>query len=425
MTARLSAASSSPISASREWARTNLFSTTGSSVLTAVVAAVSWGVLFGFGLPSQLAALATFDWPGLLGGGLIRFVFDSADWNVVETNRRLYFLGRFPQGDTWRVWVILYSVSGLAGVSTGLWTSIGRRLTLLFAATLIPIFLFIQGGEVALLTAGTIALFAGCYAGAKYLVATRPFASGARSFVIAAWLLSFLVTMFLLRGVDTLLWGGLLLTIVLTFVGIIAAFPIGVLLAVGRASTFPVIRVFCTAYIELIRGVPLITILFMALFFLPLMVEPERSVGPIPLTGFELDIVARAMIAITIFSSAYLAETVRGGLQAIPRGQVEAAQALGLSTPHILALIVLPQALRAVIPAIVGQFISLFKDTSLIFILGLTDLLGAARLVTAQQEFFGLQAESLLFAALLYWIIAFSMSRASQQLERNLGVGER
>ena len=215
----------------------------------------------------------------------------------------------------------------------------------------------------------------------------------------------------------------------LAVVGIVASFPLGVLLAVGRASTFPVIRLFCIAYIELVRGVPLITILFMAFFILPLMVEPERSVSlpgvDIPVAGFRMDVVPRAMVGITMFSAAYLAETVRGGLQAVPRSQVDAAQALGLGGLRILGLIVLPQALRAVIPAIVGQFISLFKDTSLVFILGLTDLLAVSRIVTAQPDFIGLQAEALLFVSLVYWVVAFSMSRASLRLEQTLGVGER
>jgi general L-amino acid transport system permease protein len=160
------------------------------------------------------------------------------------------------------------------------------------------------------------------------------------------------------------------------------------------------------------------------------MVEPERGVPlfagiEIPVTGVGLDDVTRAMVAITLFSGAYVAETVRGGLQAVPKGQIEAAQALGLGTIRILAFIVLPQALRAVIPALVGQFISLFKDTSLVVIVGLTELLKSAQQVTAQPAFIGRQAEALLFAALIYWIVAFSMSRTSQRLERTLGVGER
>lgn len=173
------------------------------------------------------------------------------------------------------------------------------------------------------------------------------------------------------------------------------------------------------------RCVPLITLLFMAKFILPLMVAQQGDVSLLGVKLLEMNDVVRAMAAITIFSSAYLAEIIRGGLQAVPRGQVEAAQALGLGATRILAFIVLPQALRAVIPAIVGQLIALFKDTSLVLIVGLTELLSVARQVTAQADFIGTQAEALLFIALVYWIVAFSMSRASQQLERTLGVGER
>ena len=281
-------------------------------------------------------------------------------------------------------------------------------------------------------------LFALTHVVARRLLAPTSRLDLIRTLTVVAWLVAFSVAMFILGDVPRLLWGGLMLTLVLALVGIVASFPLGMLLAVGRASTFPVIRIFSVVYIEVIRGVPLITLLFMAQFILPLMIEPERNLSllgwevsilgrSIPLTGYEMDDVVRALAAITLFSAAYLAEIIRGGLQAVPRGQVEAAQALGMSTPRILALIVLPQAVRAVIPAIVGQFISLFKDTSLVAVagLGVTDLLRVTRTVTAQQDFIGKQAEVLLFAALIYWVIAFSMSRASQHLERTLGVGER
>ncbi|MCH8850861.1 MAG: amino acid ABC transporter permease, partial [Chloroflexi bacterium] len=290
---------------------------------------------------------------------------------------------------------------------------------------LVPVFLLIGGGEVALLTAGSVALFTLAYLAARTWVVRGRSVSWPRNIALLGWLLSFAVTMYLLSAVDSRLWGGLLLTMILAVVGIVASFPFGVLLALGRASTFPVIRLFCTLYIEVMRGVPLVIVLFMAFFFLPLMLEADRSMLGLPVTGIDLDVVQRAMIALTMFSAAYVAEIVRGGLQIVPRGQVEAAEALGLGTARILGLIVLPQALRAVIPALVGQFISLFKDTSLVLIMGLTELLAAARIVTAQQDFIGKQAESLLFVALIYWLIAFSMSRASQRLEQTLGVGER
>ena len=397
------ASGKNPLAVAARWAHENLFSGVANSVLT-----VGSIVLLGF-VVYQVG----------------RFVLVSADWQVVETNRRLFFIGRFPNGELWRVWVIVYMVSGLAGVSLGLWSRLPWLAWAVLGLALVPVFFLIGGGEVALLTAGSVGLFTLAYFAARSWVVRGHSLSWARNIALVGWLLSFAVTMYLLSAVDSRLWGGLLLTMILAVVGIVASFPCGVLLALGRASTFPVIRLFCTVYIEVLRGVPLVIVLFMAFFFLPLMLEPDRTMLGLPVTGLDLDVVQRAMIALTMFSAAYVAEIVRGGLQIVPRGQVEAAEALGLGTARVLALIVLPQALRAVIPALVGQFISLFKDTSLIIIMGLTELLAAARLVTAQQDFIGRQAESLLFVALIYWLIAFSMSRASQRLEQTLGVGER
>ena len=210
--------------------------------------------------------------------------------------------------------------------------------------------------------------------------------------------------------------GGLTLTILLAFGGILLSFPLGVLLALGRTSTLPIFRLLSTTYIEVIRGVPLITMLFFGAFFLPLFVPAELRIGA----------VVKAIIAISLFSAAYLAENVRGGLQSIPKGQYEAAKALGMSTAMMTLFITLPQALRAVIPALVGQVISLFKDTSLVAIIGLADLLlVASKTVPNQPDFIGSQRENLMFAAAVYWIFTFSFSKASQRLERKLGVGER
>ena len=391
----------------RLWARENLFGSAPNTLLTIVT------VVF----------LAAAVW------GVFRFVFFTAEWEVVDANRRLFFVGRFPSDETWRIWVVLFTVAGLAGLSWGLWSGIGMKLAALGLGGLALVFAFMAEGDVAWSTAAIVALFTGAYAAARWLVRTTGYAGPARNLAVAGWLASFVLATLLLREVNTALWGGLLLTMTLAIVGIVASFPLGVLLAVGRTSTYPVIRLFCVGYIELIRGVPLITLLFTAKFILPLMVERERELSllgiDVTFPGVEMDDVLRAMAAITIFSSAYLAEIVRGGLQAVPKGQVEAAKALGLGTARILGLIVLPQALRAVIPAIVGQFIALFKDTSLVVIIGLTELLRAGQQVTAQPAFIGKQAEALLFVALIYWVVAFSMSRASQQLERTLGVGER
>ena len=407
------------------WTRENLFSSVPNSALTVGAFAILYLILFGSDPVGHLSAIATLEWPDVLGGGLVRFVFDGADWGVVHANRELYFLGFFPDDETWRVWVIIYLLSSLAGLSTGLWTRISWLAALVFAFLMVPVFLFIGTGIVLLLTAGALGAFTLGYLAAHLAPASGSQVALAKNVLIGASFAAFIIAWVLLNGVESRLWSGLLLTLVLSVVGIVASFPFGVLLALGRASSFPVVRVFCTAYIEVIRAVPLITILFMALFFLPLMLEPDSRIVGVQITGIELDLVLRAMVAITAFSAAYIAENVRGGLQSVPRGQVEAAEALGLGTLRILGFIVLPQALRAVLPSLVGQFISLFKDTSLVFIMALTDLLEIGTIVTNQPAFFGRQQESLLFVALIYWIIAFSMSQASQRLERTLGVGER
>lgn len=206
---------------------------------------------------------------------------------------------------------------------------------------------------------------------------------------------------------DTRRWGGLMLTIMLTVVGIVASFPIGVLLALGRRSELPAIKYFCILYIEFVRGVPLITVLFMAQLLVPL-VDPSLA---------EFPNIFRAMVGITLFSAAYLAENVRGGLQAVQPGQVEAAKALGLHNYQITLYITLPQALRAVIPALVGQFISLFKDTSLVAIVGLLDLLGMADSVLAQTEFLNQRREVFVFIIIIYFTFSYTMAVVSRRLE--------
>jgi His/Glu/Gln/Arg/opine family amino acid ABC transporter permease subunit len=232
----------------------------------------------------------------------------------------------------------------------------------------------------------------------------------------AGWMLFVLpVVMFaLIYGVpgilpltDTRRWGGLMLTILLTIVGIVASFPLGVLLALGRRSELPAIKYFCTLYIEFVRGVPLITVLFMAQLLVPL-INPSLA---------EFPNVFRAMVGITLFSAAYLAENVRGGLQAVNPGQVEAAKALGLHNYQITLYITLPQALRAVIPALVGQFISLFKDTSLVAIVGLLDLLGMGDSILTQTEYIGLRREVFVFIVVIYFVFSYSMAVVSRRIE--------
>jgi general L-amino acid transport system permease protein len=244
--------------------------------------------------------------------------------------------------------------------------------------------------------------------------------------VAIAWLVVSGITIFLLLpGIDgskilplvpTTLWGGLLVTLILAIGGIALSFPIGVLLALGRQSDLPVVKGFCIAFIETIRGVPLVTILFMFSLILQVFLP----------AGSRFDRLLRALIAITVFSAAYMAENVRGGLASVGPGQTEAANALGMRGFQINMFIVLPQALKAVIPAIVGQFISLFKDTTLVIILGINELLGIGRaVINSDPEFIQLQLEVYLFIALIFWVFSYAMSQSSYQLESALGVGER
>ncbi len=219
-----------------------------------------------------------------------------------------------------------------------------------------------------------------------------------------------------LSGIDWSKWSGLHINLVVAAAAIVLAFPLGLLLALGRRSTLPALRFMSVAYIELFRGAPLITFLLAGQFFLGFFLNTSEIPSDI----------TRAIAAITLFSAAYIAEIVRGGLQAVPKGQTEAGQALGMSAPAITRLLVLPQALRAVIPAMVGQFISLFKDTSLLYIIAITEFLGVRGLIHGQAEFRSLGlAETLAYIAFGFWAFAFAMSRESQRLERRLAVGQR
>jgi general L-amino acid transport system permease protein len=405
-------------------------------MIFAVRALLAWAI-FGASFETNPEVVATLT--GLIPG---------ATWGIVGANQKLFAVGQYPSGAIWRVWASLAVWLALAVLSILAWNF-----------------------------------------GSPLKTIRRP--------LVWAWLASLVVIYFLLRGfstdstsplalVETRRWGGFLLTVFISVIGIVASFPLGLLLALGRRSqvrgvpvlwfwgavglliywvlgNFPdqpvqfvipvvfrdppvwtvnfspigfaifqavvivgacwlvghffqgnLIKTLSIVYIELIRGVPFITVLFMAQVMLPIFLPK----------GMEIDNLLRVIVGTTLFSAAYLAENVRGGLQAIPRGQFEAAEAIGLSTAQSMRLIILPQALRAVIPALVGQFISLFKDTSLVAIVGLFDLLGIARAVVAQPDWLGLQRETYAFVALVYWICAFSMSSASRRLERKLGVGK-
>ena len=342
--------------------------------------------------------------------GFLTWAFTEAEWDVIPANFRLFMVGSYPQEQIWRVWTAIYILSALMGLSAGLWGGLVLRFAVAlsgvwFISALLPFELSTRGWCL-----GAIAMIAVSF----FLGRGR---TGLRPWILGGWILSFPVIMVVLRGfgengVLTSNWGGLLLTLILAVVGIVVSFPLGVFLALCRQSNLPAIRWVSTAYIETVRGVPLITILFMG-----------DSLISIFIPGMDINQVLRMMIGITFFSAAYMAENVRGGLQGIPRGQHEAAQAVGLNYAQTTLFIVLPQALRSVIPAIVGQFIALFKDTSLVSIVGLIDLLGIAKSVIANPDWLGLQPEVYLFIAVIYFVFCYAMSYASQDIETELGVG--
>ncbi len=218
-----------------------------------------------------------------------------------------------------------------------------------------------------------------------------------------------------LEVVETSKWGGLMLTLILSVIGIAAALPLGIILALGRRSNMPIIKSMSVIFIEFWRGIPLITVLFMSSVMLPLFL-PE---------GTAFDKLLRALIGIVLFQGAYVAEVVRGGLQAIPKGQYEAAAAMGLNYWKSMYFVVLPQALKKVIPALVNTFISLFKDTTLVLIIGLFDLLAIIQLANADSNWLGYDTEGYVFAALIFWIFCFGMSRYSIYLENKLHTGHK
>lgn len=379
------------------WLRKNLFGSWYDSLLTIL------GVLFVYWVVT----------------GFLRWAFTVAQWEVVSVNLRLILIGQYPISQVGRLWLWLGFLVFLSGNSIGIWARDSKYAVLLLLSPALLALLPFEREPRTWLIALTVVGLVGWWMGR-----TRP--NALRRSVIVGWAISLPVIVLLTRGfvedgdglwaiAKTNLWGGLLLTFLLTVVGILFSFPLGVLLALGRRSELPIIRYFSVAYIELVRGVPLITILFMAQLMLPLFL-PE---------GVTIDRVLRAMVGITLFSAAYLAENVRGGLQAIPKGQFEAAEALGLNGAQTMIFIVLPQALRLVIPILVGQFIAVFKDTALVAIVGLFDLVGIGRTVLAQPAFLGLQREVYAFISLLYWVLSYGMSYLSQRLEESLGVGKR
>jgi general L-amino acid transport system permease protein len=380
------------------WVRKNLFSTWYNVALT------------------LLAAWLLY----LLLKPAVEWAMTEARWGVIEANLTLFMIGLYPREQIGRVWLTIFILAALIGLSWGVWRNAARGFALMALGAgavfiLISLYFGWDVWEEWLIAVGVLGVFS---------VIGRYLPRGTLITGIA-WFLYFPLVFFLIGGtpyiatlppVESDLWGGLMLTLLLTVVGNFGALPLGILLALGRRSKLPVIRYFSIGYIELIRGVPLITILYMASillpYFLPIDIPPPERV-------------LRAMVGFIIFEAAYQAENVRGGLQSIDRGQYEAANALGLSAPQSTVLIILPQALRAVIPALFNSFISLFKDTSLVALIGLFEIVRVARSILAQPEWLGTHREVFLFAFIIYWAFNLAFTYGSRRMEEALGVGKR
>ena len=392
------------------WARASLFSTWYNSLLT-----VASGT-----------ALVLVLWFGL------GWVFGGADWSVVSTLGGRFIIGQYnteaacPGQDCfWRPQVVLLLATALLGMAWSITGSGAARAVAVLAAAgaavfaLMPYSLEEMGLDVRLLLLANLpALAVGWALGRHTPLGTARWVAmlGVAAFVVALVLLRGLPGVPGMQPVSVIYWGGLMLNLLLAVSGITLSLPIGVALALGRRSRLPVVKLLCVVFIEVFRGVPLITLLFMSQVLMPL-AFPEN---------FPLNSVLRAAIVITLFSAAYMAENVRGGLQALHPGQVEAARALGLPGWQTTLLISLPQAIRNVIPAIVGQFIGLFKDTSLVYIIGMLDVVEVGRaFILGNPEYLDDAPELFVFVALVFWIFTFGMSYVSGRAERHLGVGKR
>lgn len=355
------------------WLRKNLFSTPVNSVLTLLALLVlAWT------LPRMLNWLF-FDavWTGadrtacltIEQGGALPAGWSGACWPFVTSRFGQFMFGRYPVDERWRVLLT------------------GALFIALLTPLLIPRIPWKRLNAI---------LFFGVFPFVAYVLLV----GGS----------------FGLRYVETSLWGGLLVTLVISYVGIIVSLPLGILLALGRRSNMPIVKLLSVIFIEMVRGVPLVTVLFMASFMLPLFVPP----------GMSFDKLLRALIGVALFASAYMAEVIRGGLQAIPRGQYEGADSLGLGYWQKMGFIVMPQALKLVIPGIVNTFIGMFKDTTLVLIISMFDLLGVVKQNISGDPTWATPQTAktgYIFAAVIFWVFCFGMSRYSQYMERRLDTG--
>ncbi|MFM9939655.1 MAG: amino acid ABC transporter permease [Hyphomicrobiaceae bacterium] len=347
------------------WLKHNLFSSITNTILTFVGAWLIYKLVAG----ALNWAVFSAVWTGE-DGTVCRAESVGACWPFVKAKFSQFMYGRYPDAERWRVNLAL--ILGLSAlIPLVLPGTTGKRYIGLYGLLVLPVVI-------------TILLVGDSFG---------------------------------LKHVPTELWGGLMVSLVVATCGIIGSFPVGIVLALGRRSRMPVARWASIFFIEFVRAVPLITILFMSSVMLPLFL-PE---------GVSFDKLLRALIAVMLFSGAYMAETIRGGLQAIPRGQFEAADALGLRYGQKMGLIVLPQALKLVIPGICNSFVGLAKDTSLVLIIGIFDLLGVIQANLNDAKWFapGVPMTGYVFAAMIFWCICFGISRYSSWLEGRLAAGDR
>ena len=391
------------------WARENLFSAWYNSLLTVVTTAIIVLALV-YGL---------------------RWIIAGADWTVIGVLGGQMVIGQFNtesacpgQNCFWRPQVALLLVSVMFGMAWAIaGGGVARRLAigvvvLLALFALLPYSFERMGMDVRLLLVANIPALLIGWAIAHY---SRMTGRGIVIYGVAI----FVITVILLRGIEGVPgfqqvavphWGGITLNLLLAVVGIVLSLPIGIALALGRRSNLPVVKLLCVVFIEVFRGVPLITLLFMSQVLVPLAFPEDIHTSSL----------LRAGIIITLFSSAYMAENIRGGLQALHPGQEEAARALGLPGWQTTLLISLPQAIRNVIPAIVGQFISLFKDTSLVYIIGMLDVVEISRaFIQGNAEYLSNAKELFIFLALVFWVFTYTMSYVSHKVEEHMGVGQR
>jgi len=413
------------------WLRANLFPNAPNAILTLVCLYVLYLIIpsaFRFFVSDAVfvGADRSFCATEAQAGGIRAEGWFGACWAYVGAYANTFIYGRYPDPEQWRVNIVYFMFFvGLAPLLVP--TAPYKRWNMVFMLIIFPL------ATVILLTGGhldvsgmylPLAIIAAIAIGVAYLMAVGSQSDPLPGMKNTAFVFAGLFVVVFLLGfnfglthVETEQWGGLLVTLVIAVTGIAASLPLGIALALGRRSDLPIVRFFCIAFIEFWRGVPLITVLFMSSVMLPLFL-PE---------GVTFDKLLRALIGVGLFSSAYMAEVVRGGLQALPKGQYEGAQALGLNWNQMMRMVVLPQALKMVIPGIVNTFIGLFKDTTLVLVIGIFDFLGQIQ-SSFSDPAWSSPVQSLtgyFFAAMVYFVFCFSMSRYSMYMERRLDTGHR